>query len=393
MANRTGVQMGSVMFRRLSVILACSVAPTALCAQSVTAPSYFVNPGAPAAGATPAFCGRPSGTTNPFSQFNLIGTTSGSTNPTFPFAAGTVYQSVGAPCATGIPVTIGGLIFFVSLPSNFTALGGVAAGAGGSANELLYGTPHSIQFSAFKQSLNIEDIDVEGAGRFTDEGDADTIGVAYTHFGSNGVEGNRLEGRFEKAWRPFAGSRARAIVDVRGQAVWIGSHVSGAGLVTAAVEVPMKPNWSLTGRIGGGGVLSDSFFGSGGAIYTAAATSRWRAAQLGRGDLVIGNSAIFTGVTTAGGTKNVAFRNGLAYQFPLKGLTFGRQTSMRVSYTNTYVVGDPVPYDLYHEAAVNFGVRLRQNDQKSRFEALRIGLLYTRASHYNAGTLTVGYRF
>ena len=379
------------MIRRVLIALATTAAPAALYAQSAAAPSYFVNPGAATAGATPAFCGRPQGTTNPFSQFNLIGSTSGSTNPNFPFAAGTVYQSVGAPCAAGIPVTGAGLIFFVSLPSNFTALGN-AVGSTGS-NELLYGTPHSIQFAIFQQTLNLDDIDVEGSGRFTDEGDADTIGAAYTHFGSNGVEGNRVEGRFEKSWRPFSGSRARAILDVRGQAVWIGSHVSGGGLVTGAIEVPVKPNWSLTGRVGVGGVLSESFFGSGGAIYTASATSRWRAAQLGRGDLVIGNSAIFTGVTINGGAKNVAFRNGLAYQFPLKGLVFGRQTSMRVSYTNTYVAGDPVPYDLYHELALNFGVRLRQNEQKSRFESLRVGLLYTRASNYNAGTLTVGYRF
>lgn len=378
------------MSRRIMVALAFAVSPVAAFAQVAPA-FYLLDPTTHAGGPPPVLCARPFGAGAPVA-FNLIGSSTGSTAPTFPYSPGAVYSTTGAgaPCPATAPAADPFSVFSTSNFAGFTALGGISGGGG---NEALYGTPHSIQFAAFQEALNLADIDVEGISRFTDEGDADTIGVAYTHFGSNGVEGNRLEGRFEKSWRPFAGSRARAIVDVRGQAVWIGSNVTGAAIVSAAVEVPVQPNWSLTGRVGGGGTLTQSFFGTGGGIYTASATSRWRAAQLGRGDLVIGNSVIFTGVTTAGGTKNAAFRNGVSYQFPLQGLVFGRQTSVRLSYVNTYLVGDPVPYDIYHELAVNFGVRLRQDEQKSRFEALRVGLLYTRASRYNAGTLTVGYRF
>lgn len=379
----------AVLWRALLFAFGCVMAPVAVMAQVVPASPYLLDPTTPVGPRPTTLCAR-APTSTIFTNYNLIGTTTGSTNPVFPFSPGAVYQSAGVVCTIASPPDPA-RVFFTAIPSNFTALGAAAPAGGG--NEALYGTPHSIQFAAFQQALNLADIDVEGPTRFTDEGDADTIGVAYTHFGSNGVVGNRLEGRFEKSWRPFKGSRSRAMLDVRAQGVWIGSHLTGAAIVTGAVEIKVKPNWSLSGRIGAGGVVSDSFFGKGGGIYTAAATSRWRAAQLGRGELVVGNSVIFTGVTAAGGAKNVGFRNGIAYQFPLKGLIGGRQTSLRLSYVNTKVVGDPVPYDLYHEVAVNFGVRLRQDEQKSRFESFRVGLLYTRAARYNAGTLTIGYRF
>ena len=121
-------------------------------------------------------------------------------------------------------------------------------------------------------------------------------------------------------------------------------------------------------------------------------SSRYRFPQIGRGDLVLGNAVIYTG-ESLNGTQNVAFRNGIAYQFPIKSLMFGRQTSIRFSYTNTYIAGDAVAFDLVHEFAVNFGVRLREQDIRNRFEALRIGLLYTHADNYDAGTVTLGYRF
>ena len=351
---------------------------------------YLVDPTTHAGGPPPQLCGRLVPDTP--TVYNLVGTFPGSTSPIV-VSPGRVYQSSGVACvlSAGTPPAADPVsAYFTGIPPGTVfGLGGPAGGG----NELLYGHPNSVQFVAIRSALDLDSVDVEGPARFTDEGDADTIGGAFTQFWVNGFQGQRFEGRFEKAWRPFSGSRARAIVDVRATGVLLGSEASGTALVTAAVEVPVKPNWSLTGRIGAGGVLSSRYFGSGGALYMAAATSRWRAAQLGRGDLVIGNSVIFNGVTVAGGTKNVTFRNGAAYQFPLKGLVFGRQTSMRLSYVNSYIAGDPVPYDLYHEFAVNFGVRLRQDDLKSRFESLRVGLLYTRASRYNAMTLTVGYRF
>ncbi len=326
--------------------------------------------------------------------YNLVGTFPGTTTP-FNVSPGRVYKTTGVACVVtaGTPPAAPFVAaYFTGIPPGTVfALGGPVLGGGG--NELLYGHPNSVQYSAIRSALDLENVDVEGPARFTDEGDADTIGGAFTQFWVNGFRGQRFEGRFEKSWRPFSGSRTRAIVDVRATGVLVGSEGSGTGLVTGAVEFAAKPNWSITGRVGIGAVVASKYFGSGGALYTASATSRWRAAQLGRGDLVIGNSVVFTGITTTGGTKNAIFRSGVAYQFPLKGLVFGRQTSMRLSYANSYIVGDPVRYDNYHEFAVNFGVRLRQNEIRNRFESLRIGAIYTHASNYNSATLTVGYRF
>ena len=120
--------------------------------------------------------------------------------------------------------------------------------------------------------------------------------------------------------------------------------------------------------------------------------SRYRFPQVSRGDLVVGDMIAYTG-ESGYGNQNAILRNGVAYQWPLKQMMFGRQVSARISYVNTWITGNAVPYRDYNELAVNFGVRMREQDVRSRFELLRVGLLYTNAENYNAITLTAGYRF
>lgn len=273
------------------------------------------------------------------------------------------------------------------------------------------GSPNSLQHAAVTTALDLSEPDADG-GFDMPEGDADTIGAAFTYWGAAGQEGQRYELRYQKQFRPFEGSRARVLVDPVLNILHankVGTAIMGT--LSAGVEIPVQPNWLITPRIAYGVTDAPLDFGTTSReIVTLSATSRYKIAQVGRGDLTIGNMVAWSTTTKLGIAKtpafymkeNVfAFRNGLAYQLPFKGRMFGgRQGSARVSYMWTKLTDDPQSYENVHEAAISIGIRTREVEQKSRSEQLRIGLLYTHGtssfSHdfdYDAVTLTVGYRF
>jgi hypothetical protein len=155
----------------------------------------------------------------------------------------------------------------------------------------------------------------------------------------------------------------------------------------------VQPNWSLTPRLAVGASSGSDFYGGDGYVGTASLTSRYRFAQVGRGDLVLGNTVLFT-TENQNDTQNVVFRNGLAYQFALQRRVFGRQSTFRASYVNTRVEGDAVGIDDYHEFAMNLGVRMREQDVRNKFELLRFGFLLTPGRLRLPGRdAHVGYRF
>ena len=266
-----------------------------------------------------------------------------------------------------------------------------------------YGSPNSAQFQTLRVGLNLEDISDESNDRFGVPGDSDTIGVAGTRWGASGTDGDRIDGHYQKAWRPFEGSRARLLLDVPVSALNV-DHESGTAYlasVNLGLEMPVTNNWALTPRAAYGYVSANDGFGGNGELASVSLSSRYRIAQLGRGDLVIGDligytTTVKTGINSQpfyGRTSNGTFRNGLAYQYPLESRIFGRQASLRVSYVNTQLTGDVVPYQRYNELAASFGVRTRESIAKNTFEMLRFGVLYTWADDYDAATVTVGYRF
>ncbi|MGB3928479.1 MAG: hypothetical protein WBL20_05905, partial [Sphingobium sp.] len=66
------------------------------------------------------------------------------------------------------------------------------------------GSPNSMQHTAITTALNLNDLDYDDdpdTPGFDIEGDADTIGGAFTYWGSAGVEGQRYELRYQKAMR------------------------------------------------------------------------------------------------------------------------------------------------------------------------------------------------
>jgi hypothetical protein len=284
-----------------------------------------------------------------------------------------------------------------------------------------YGSPNSIQFQAVKTALDLEDIQPEGTDRMGPEGDSDTVGGAVTYWGVPGQNGERYDAHYQHARRVFEGSRARLVIDVPINVLHAGDvsyhfgalsgTIKGAtavlGTANVGLEVPVKPNWLITPRISYGVAAAGDYFGGNGELVTGSLTSRYQIKQVGRGDLVIGDSVAYTRSVKLltqqnffAPTVNWVFRNGLAYQLPLKARIFGRQSSLRASYVFTISTKDPAFYKKEHEVGVSIGVRTREAEQKNGFEQMRIGLLYTHSesafapySGYDSGTLTLGYRF
>jgi hypothetical protein len=302
----------------------------------------------------------------------------------------------------------------------FALLPGIASAQNtsyGGAYYPTYGSPNSVQFQAVTTALDLQDIQPEGEARLGPEGDSDTIGGAITYWGVPGQTGQRYDGHYQHARRVFKGSRARLVIDVPVNVIHAGTitspfgSIKGAtaelGTVSVGLELPAMPNWIITPRVSYGVAVAGDYFGGNGELATGSLTSRYQIGNIGRGELVIGNSVAYTHSAKLlasqqffAPTINWVFRNGLAYQLPLKSRMFGRQSSFRASYVFTVTTQDPVTYKHEHELGLSIGVRTREAEQKNGFEQLRIGVLYTHSSYayaansgYDAGTLTLGYRF
>lgn len=279
-----------------------------------------------------------------------------------------------------------------------------------------FGSPNSLQFQSMRSSLDLETVEPEGDARQGPEGDSDTIGGAFTYWGVRGQSGQRYDVHYQHARRMSEGSRMRFLVDMpinishSGPDRLINEANGGTavlGTINAGVEVPVQRNWLITPRVSYGIASAGRFFGGDGEIVAATVTSRAKIGNLGRGDLIVGNMIgythtvrILTGKNFFGPTANWVFRNGLAYQLPLKTRMFGRQASLRASYVFTTATKDPLSYKDVHEVGFSIGVRSREAEQKNHFDQLRVGILYTHSKNafaanfdYDAATLTLGYRF
>ena len=279
-----------------------------------------------------------------------------------------------------------------------------------------YGSPNSIQSQAERDNLDMLDVQPEGDDRMGPEGDSDTIGGAFTYWGVTGQNGNRIDLHYQHARRIFEGSRARLLIDAPFNILHAGpdklsGETSGAtavmGTINVGIELPVKSNWIVTPRVSYGFAAAGAYFGGDGELLTASLNSRYQIRQVGRGELILGNSIAYTHTTKLftqqnfyAPTINWVFRNGLAYQLPLKHRMFGRQSSLRFSYVFMNATKDPLSYSQQHEVGVSIGVRSREAEQKNRFEQMRIGLLYTHSKNefasnfdYDSVTLTLGYRF
>lgn len=302
------------------------------------------------------------------------------------------------------------------------------AGAQGyAAADPTYGSANSMLHQVASVALDLADLAPEGPAIYTPEGDSDTVGIAAT-LGKAGLQSlERYDLHYQHARRIGEGTRARFLLDVpvsllhadsftvTGQSdggpssFTFGAHTSGWATISAGVELPVTRNFQITPRVNYSNLRADAFNGLGGERVGPSVTARWRLPQVGRGDFVLGamvgyEHSLKTLLSTTAFYESEHFwtlRGGIAYQLPLKSRMFGRQASLRASYVFTDVTGQPfMPYKKTHELALNLGIRTREAEQKTRYEQWRVGLVFTHtdneftsAAGYNAGTLTLGYRF
>lgn len=280
--------------------------------------------------------------------------------------------------------------------------------------QLTCGSPVSANFQSIADAL---DLDFD----FDADGDADTIGGAATVWGVAGEDGQRFDLKYGRGMRLSESSRARLVLTLPVRYLRVNDSDGGIGGVHGGlsalsvgmgvgVQLPAAANWWLTPRVSYTATAASRQLGGDNEILAATVSSNYRFAGLGRGELTMANlvgytQAIRTGLTAQDRAdyfkqRNWWFRNGLAYQLPLGGRMFGRQTSLRTSYVFTLGAKDTMAFEQVHEAAISFGFRMRETEQRTGSDLLRVGLLYTHAKNeyaanadYDALTLTMGYRF
>jgi hypothetical protein len=90
---------------------------------------------------------------------------------------------------------------------------------------------------------------------------------------------------------------------------------------------------------------------------------------------------------------NTVFRNGVAYEYPIKAQVLGRQPSVRASYTHTLMTGDELFLEQYHEVSSTLGVRGREEGPRSGQDTLRLGAVHIFGEDYQSTAVNLGWRF
>ncbi|MES2175149.1 hypothetical protein HHL08_06620 [Sphingobium sp. AR-3-1] len=273
----------------------------------------------------------------------------------------------------------------------------------------LAGNPGSVQSGLVRSSLDLSsgdsaiEQDAANSGGTNTAGDPWIMGANYSGGSSNGgrYDFMRVDGRVARSFRLTEGGRALLKFDLPVSY----SEVNGARAATAqfgvGVEFPViARRWSLEPRVGYGITASDQL-GSVGNMLSTTIASRYVLDGLGRGRLVIGNMVGYTTTLSTGitgynvnpGLKNWAFRNGLAYDLPLKFRGLGRNTSARVSYTLTNYAGDKLYYDTFHEVTLSLGLRGREESARNARDLIRLNMNLIKAGSYTSWSAGLGFRF
>jgi hypothetical protein len=266
----------------------------------------------------------------------------------------------------------------------------------------LAGNPGSLQSALLRSALDLTNGDslVEGGGANT-AGDPWIVGASYTTGSAGRFNVGRTDGRIQRGFRVFEGNRALLKFDLPfsySRANKISAYTAQVGL---GLEVPlMEQRWSIEPRVAYGAVYSKEA-GAAGTILQGTLTSRYVVQGLGRGRLVIGNMVGYGATMNPPGTSsnlnpnlsNWSFRNGLAYELPLKASIGGRLTSLRASYGFTAFTGDKLRNNSFHEATLSFGLRGREESVRATRDLIRLNLNTVQARGYHTYTAGLGFRF
>lgn len=285
---------------------------------------------------------------------------------------------------------------------------------GGNPFQATCGAPIGATYMTIADSLDMNfDFDASG--------DTSVLGGSATQWSVANEDGQRAELKYARGFQLSEGSRTRLTITVPMNYVRVGSAKGGiagahGGLsafstgIAVGVSVPVSANWWLTPRVSYTMTQASDAIGGDGELVAATVSSNVRFAGFGRGELTMGNMVGYTQTVRIGlagqdkadyfKQQNFWFRNGLAYQLPLKSRMFGRDTSVRASYTFTLGTKDQLSYRKIHEGAISFGLRMRETEQRTDADLLRVGLMYTHASNdilkkadYDSVSAFIGYRF
>lgn len=265
----------------------------------------------------------------------------------------------------------------------------------------LAGNPGSLQASLVRNALDLTNGDSLVEGGANTAGDPWIVGASYTTGSAGRFNVGRTDGRVQRGFRIFEGNRALLKFDLPfsySHANKITSYTAQIGL---GLEVPLiEQRWSVEPRVAYGAVYSKQA-GSAGTILQGSLTSRYVLSGLGRGRLVIGNMVGYGATLAPPGTstnlnpdlRNWSFRNGVAYELPLKMNMGGRLTSLRASYGYTAFAGDKLRNNYFHEATLSFGLRGREESVRASRDLIRLNLNTTQARGYHSYTAGLGFRF
>lgn len=266
----------------------------------------------------------------------------------------------------------------------------------------LAGNPFSLQSSLARSALDLSSGDslIEQGGA-NNAGDPWIVGASVSSGSAGRFNMTRVDARVLRGFRVLEGKRALLKVDMP----FSYSRTKGAeaftGQVGIGMEVPViAQRWSLEPRVGYGVVYS-SAQGSVGHILQGTVASRYVLNGVGRGHFVIGNmvgysstlATPFTDYNLDPGVKSWVFRNGLAYELPLKLRAGGRMASLRASYNFTFYEGTKLYNNNFHEMTVSFGVRGREESVRAGRDLFRINFNTIQSGNFSAYTGGIGFRF
>lgn len=265
----------------------------------------------------------------------------------------------------------------------------------------LVGNPGSLQATLLRNAMDLSNGDSlieQGEGA---PGDPWTVGMTYSSGNAGRFDYERIDGRIQRSFRIFEGNRAQLKLDLPIQY----SRIAGADNYSAQLGVGLEfpviaKRWSLEPRVSYGAVYSENL-GSVGHILQGSVTSRAVFDGIGRGRLVLGNMVAYSTTLSVPGLElrfnpditNVSFRNGVAYELPLKARVGGRNSSLRASYTNTQLTGDDVRNNNFHEFTLSFGLRGREESVRATRDLIRFNVNAILANGFESFSAGVGFRF
>lgn len=265
----------------------------------------------------------------------------------------------------------------------------------------LVGNPGSLQASLLRNAMDLsigDSLIEQGEGA---PGDPWTVGATYSGGNAGRFDYERFEGRIQRSFRIFEGNRAQLKFDLPIQYSRIAGADNYSVQLGVGLEMPViAKRWSIEPRVSYGAVYSEDL-GSAGHILQASVTSRAVFDGIGRGRVVLGNMVAYSTTLSVPGLElrfnpditNVSFRNGVAYELPIKARVGGRNSSLRASYTNTQLTGDELRNDNFHEFTLSFGLRGREESVRAARDLIRFNANATIANGFESFSAGVGFRF